>query len=40
MTLSMDAWKLWFCMETRDLYGDVWTSMICYGYWLVPFCRV
>ena len=37
-------------METRDLYGDVWISMILYGfiwmvmglygYLLVPFSRV
>ena len=27
---------VWKSMETRDLYGDVWISMILYGFvWMV-----
>ena len=31
---GMDSWTFGYgtCMETRDLYGDVWISMILYGY--------
>ena len=26
----------YLCMETRDLYGDVWISMILYGFvWIL-----
>ena len=33
----MDCYDLVYnCMETRDLYGDVWISMIFYGFvWIL-----